>query len=578
MSVNCPHAERCGGCPLIHLDYHAGLAEKQERARRAFSRYPSLALEPRAVRPAPTVVDYRVRAKFVVGPGAQVGLYAAASHEVVDIPECRVLTPTVRAVVAALRSRAAEPSPADAAVFDALVAIDAREVSDGGAPRALLTLVLDAAREVPERALAAAAAALMSAAPELAGVSVSRRARDAVQLLGAGHRLVRGVGRAPDRIGEVTHLAVPGAFVQAHRAQAAALHAALVAALERALGGLAGKRGVELYAGSGAIGLALAHAGMTMTLVESYPEAAAAARDAARELPSGAVEVITGDAGRVARALARDRVRPDVVVVDPPRRGLEPAARVALAALEPRALAYVSCNPETLARDLSHLVELGYRAAPPEPFDMIPLTEELECLAVLTRGAPPPLRVLHADDQWLVVDKPPHEDPRHLLQRVRRVVGFAEARAAVSLHTEASGALPFTHSTAPSAVRVRFVAAVRGVTRPSGSVNRPLGGAPARTRYRRLGVAHGHSLLEILAEPGSPEQLRRHLAGLGHPVLGDTRFGHGPTNRHVAERHGLDRLFLHASRVELDPGGHGNEIVVSCALPGDLAVFAEASG
>jgi 23S rRNA (uracil1939-C5)-methyltransferase len=107
---------------------------------------------------------------------------------------------------------------------------------------------------------------------------------------------------------------------------------------------------------------------------------------------------------------------------------------------------------------------------------------------------------------------------------------------------------------------------------------------PARTRYRRLAVASGHSVLRVIPEQGRTHQIRRHLAAIGHPVLGDDRYGHGPTNRFFEEKNGLDRAFLHCVRLEIDlPGsgelGHGPRLIVEAPLPGDLrAVLERTSG
>ena len=94
-----------------------------------------------------------------------------------------------------------------------------------------------------------------------------------------------------------------------------------------------------------------------------------------------------------------------------------------------------------------------------------------------------------------------------------------------------------------------YLALVRGVTRDKGNVNRPLREAgktrDARTRYNRIAVLGGHSLVRARPEQGRMHQIRRHLASLGHPVLGDARYGDAASNRHFEMRHGLDRTFLH---------------------------------
>ena len=102
---------------------------------------------------------------------------------------------------------------------------------------------------------------------------------------------------------------------------------------------------------------------------------------------------------------------------------------------------------------------------------------------------------------------------------------------------------------------------------------------PARTRYRRLAVAAGHSVLRVIPEQGRTHQIRRHLAAIGHPVLGDDRYGHAPTNRYFEEKNGLDRTFLHCVRLEIDHPDTGARCIVEAPLPGDLrAVLERTSG
>jgi 23S rRNA (uracil1939-C5)-methyltransferase len=128
-----------------------------------------------------------------------------------------------------------------------------------------------------------------------------------------------------------------------------------------------------------------------------------------------------------------------------------------------------------------------------------------------------------------------------------------------------------------------YVAAARGVTPSKGAITRELREDgklyPARTRYRRLAVAAGHSVLRVIPEQGRTHQIRRHLAAIGHPVLGDERYGHAPTNRFFEEKNGLDRAFLHCVRMEFDHPTTGARLIVEAPLPGDLrAVLERTSG
>jgi 23S rRNA (uracil1939-C5)-methyltransferase len=591
--VTCEHAEECGGCPLIGLGYDEQLAWKRARVASALARYPALervCTEP--VVPAEPITGYRTRAKLMVGAGG-VGLFAkGGGHRVVDGPGCRVLPPLLLRVTSAIRARLSDGRLEAAGTcpsVGALRAIDVREVATASEKRALLTLVVHAKGPLPEHvraALEAAARDLAAEVPEIVSVAVNLHDGAAPQVLGAETQILRGDGHAADRVGASTVLASHGAFVQAHRGQAAAIHERLVRTF-LADGGR--PRVLDLYGGSGAIALALAEAGCDVTLVESFAPAVEAARDSARRqgLP---LACRTGDVTTVLRELAASGARWDGVVVNPPRRGLAPEVRELLARMGAPTVAYVSCDPETLARDLDHLARLGLAAARLEPLDMIPLTEEVETIAVLRRAPPAPPRVLHEEDTLLAVEKGAHEPTTpqgeyagSLLDRVRALPDAERAVPVYRLDVGTSGVVLFARSpelAAPwqaalaAGARKVYLVGARGVAPQKGAVTRALrdGGRvqPARTRFRRLAIAGGHSVLRVIPEEGRAHQVRRHLAMVGHAVLGDARYGHAPTNRFFEEKHGLDRPFLHCVRLELDHPRRGVRLIVESPVPGDL--------
>jgi 23S rRNA (uracil1939-C5)-methyltransferase len=630
--VACDHADRCGGCPLLDLSYDEQLARKQTRVAGAIARYPLLdTTVTRPIAAADPIVGYRTRAKLIVSSGASIGLFAkGGGHHVVDIPRCRVLSPVLARVAAALRERvrAAEATGGTLAPFDpsgsgALRAVDLREVRDAppatSTPergpstadeersRVLVTLVVERARAGVDRAaLQRAALELLQSVPEIIGVAANFHLGDAPQILGGETVLLAGTDRAPDRVGTSVHFATFGSFVQAHRGQAAHLHALLadaigVSAAPTATPPRTGVRVLDLYAGSGSIGLALATAGAKVVLVESFAPASQQAAAAARAQGLD-VEAVCGDAADTLRLRAERGERFDAVVVNPPRRGTSPRAREAIARLDPATIAYVSCDPETLARDLAHLARLGYAAASLHPLDMIPLTDEVETVAILRRASVPAPTVVYEDAEVLIVDKAPYEPTTpqgeytgSLLARVRRIRDAEEAVPVQRADVGTSGLLVFARRAehvakwqrafAEASARAIHIAAVRGVTPTKGRIPRgerpEIKVAATRTRYRRLSMAGGHSVLRVVAEPIDVRRappIRRHLASIGHAVLGDEEHGHAPTNRYFAEKCGLDRTFLHCARLELTHPDSATPLVVEAPLPGDLLAVLERIG
>lgn len=610
--VICEHADRCAGCPLIGLPYPAQLAHKRGRLVESFAQYPELELTyVQATLPAQPITSYRTRAKLVVAPrdevdpsrGIIIGLYASGGgHVVLDTPRCRVVSPAIAEVAAAVRELASEGSVLSRVSLtptrgaQALIrAIDLREARDGDEEKVLVTWV--ASRDdvkTPEvlEELRAMARALRARQPRVVGVALNLREGDSPQVLGSELIVLDGATTARDRIGPISHLATYGAFVQAHRGQAQRVHDLLA----DSLGVRRGERVLDLYGGSGAIGLSLAARGAKVSLIESFAPAANLAVESAKGLPSGSGEfdATPGEVSDVLTKLIRaagDRSAADIVVLNPPRRGIAPLVREQVALLKPRAIGYVSCDPETLARDLDHFRRLGYSPTLVQPLDMIPLTDEVETVAILKPAPIPAPRVAYSDDEVVIVEKAAHEPTTpqgeyasSLVDRVRTLPGCEQAVPVHRLDVGTSGLVLFAKQPAYVATwaeaiggalgRKIYLAAARGRSPSKGAITRDLRDegrlVPARTRYRWLGGAGGHSVLRVIPEHGRTHQIRRHLAAIGHPVLGDDRYGHAPTNRFFEEKHGLDRTFLHCIRLELNHPHTGLRLIVETPLPGDL--------
>ena len=605
--IDCPHASRCPGCALIGSSHDEQLRVKASRVTRAFAPYVADgAPAPEAVRAAEPEAAYRTRAKLAVAPDGRMGLFAAGTHTVVDLPECRVLVPALARAANALRALLAAPPEGTGALLrpaldsgdgggavGRLRAVDLREVRDGAAAGVLLTLVVGAPLPAPPE-IAAACEVLEKSIPELRVVALSLHDGRSPQLLGRPPVAVWGDPLQPDRVSEDAPFsyAQPGSFAQAHRAQAAAIQRELVRTLEPG----PGLRVLDAFAGSGSLALALAAQGACVTAVESFaPAAEAALRAAARQDLDDRVQVRIGAAEQELPRLEAEGARFEAAVVNPPRRGVAPRAREALAGLVTGPLAYVSCEPETLARDLSHLRQLGWRSRRIAPFDLMPQTREVECVALLERAEPPPPELLYEDEELLAFAKPPFlatvphpERADSLLARVRA----AFAGEAVPLHrldAGTSGVCLFARRGAVAAdwqaalaapeAHKRYLALVRGRARAKGRIARALAGEgrtqAAVTRYRRLDLLAGHALLEVTPESGRTHQIRRHLAGVGEPVLGDERHGHAASNRHLAERYWLDRPFLHCASIGLLHPRRRARLRLEAPLAPDLAAVLE---
>jgi 23S rRNA (uracil1939-C5)-methyltransferase len=380
----CPGFGRCGGCAVQHLAVDRQLAWKHARVGRAFAAHAALRETPIAAPVAsPRALGYRNNAKLVAArapQGVVLGGYAPRSHDVVDLAGCRVVEPPLDAVGAELR-RLLDELGVDL--------YDERKLTgrlryvvlrSNAAGQVLCALIV--ARPLPEGP--ALAERLRRSRPEVTGVveHENRTRGNALFAPDGPERTLAGEPTLDDRLAVAGRdLAVrltPGAFFQANREVAALAYGALV----EALGVRPGERVVDAYAGVGGIGLALAPRAAEVIGVEAHPGAVANAAAAAARNGLPNARFLAGDAAAVLATLDRT----DVLVVNPPRKGCAPEVLAQAARLAPRAIAYLSCDPETLARDLAVVVAAGYRIRAVTPYDMLPHTPHVETLAILDAG------------------------------------------------------------------------------------------------------------------------------------------------------------------------------------------------
>ncbi len=573
--VACQHLHLCSGCPAMGMPYQQQLAFKQQRVLAPILRYPQLAgVQVEPVIGSELQLEYRSRAKLMVAPDSSIGLFARdRDHQVVDLAGCRILTPLVASVVAGVRAQLSAGTLGLVAGRE-LVAVDVRETEGDDGHGALLTLVVRRDNRPKDPVLRQAARRLMTAVPQIRGVAANVRDARSIQVLGPQTYLLAGEGVVVDKLGESYHHATFGAFTQVNRKQAARVHEMVADAIGAMPGGMAGKRVLELYGGAGALGLGLARRGARVDMVESFAPAAQRAADAAGEQGLGdRFRALAGDAARMSRELLAAGARYDVVVVNPPRRGMSAATRSELARSGARSIGYVSCDPDTLARDLADLSIRGYRAESIRPLDMFPQTHEVESFAWLERHAPPPPAVLAEHERVVALAKAGHEQVD--LAGVGRWASLAKERGMTVLldkvDDEVSGVVLVTSEQGASALR----GTVQDPESSEAYVVLCVGKVAARGRrggsWRRLAVIGGHSLVRVerTALGGAP--IMQELSRAGMRVVGDRRFGHEATNRYFEERHTLDRPFAHRLSVELASGALGRVWRAQAPLPGDLA-------
>ncbi len=380
----CPYYPRCGGCTAQHLSYAATLAHKRQQVVDCLERIGGVS--------APDVWEtigmeepwrYRNKGAFPVGGAVgapRIGCFAARSHDIVDAPGgCLLQSEQSDALVGAVRRWMVEEriAPYDEAAHKGLVRhVMTREAKDGSS---MLVVVINGNTLPKGGGLIERA---REAAPGLRLVVVCENNKRTNVILGERLRTLWGEDALTDEIAGYAMRVSPRTFFQVNRTQAERLYAV---ALDYA--GLTGAERVwDVYCGCGSITLPLAARAAHVTGVEIVEDAVADARENAARNGVENVSFVAGAAEMVLSNLLEKSGAPDIIVLDPPRKGCEPAALAAVGRAGAKRIVYVSCSPATLARDVKGLAEYGYRLERAQPVDMFGWTGHVECVALMTRG------------------------------------------------------------------------------------------------------------------------------------------------------------------------------------------------
>lgn len=379
-AADCPVAGPCGGCVYRHVTYEAELRYKWRRVADALSRIGGVDVTPRPiVSGAPD--RYRNKAQYPAAMGEEgliFGFYAPRSHRLVPCRDCLLQPEEFRDILDAVDAWA---TAAGVTVYDETVRtgllrhVYIRKAQATG--QIMMCLVCTSGR-LP---MADDLTARLKRIPGVCTAVVNVNRRDTNVVLGEEEYPLFGDGTILDRLGGLEFSLSPRSFYQVNHDVAERLYA-----LAAEAAGLTGKETLlDLYCGTGTIGLTMAHAAGTLIGVEvAAPAVEDARRNAARNGIRNA-RFICADAAEAATQLAAEGTRPDIVILDPPRKGCDPAVIRTVAAMAPARVVYVSCDPATLARDLKLFGELGYETKQVTPVDMFPRTAHVETVVLMTK-------------------------------------------------------------------------------------------------------------------------------------------------------------------------------------------------
>ena len=379
---DCPYFPLCGGCALRHMDYEQELALKQAHVQSCLTRIGGQTISALPITGAAQTDGYRNKVQFPVQEqdGRPVaGFFSGKTHRVIPVRHCRIqpdCADAIRGAVLAWMEQYHLRAYDEQTHTGYIRHIYIRFGTESG--QILVCIVANCAQLPKKKQLVAA---LLAAEPGITTIVFSPNTKKGNTVLGTEFHPLYGDGTITDTLcGLQFRLSAP-AFYQVNHAQAERLYEKAVQ-----LAGLTGNETVlDLYCGTGTITLCLARHAKKAIGVEIVPQAIEDAKFNAAQNGMENAEFFCMDAGQAAKMLADRRTRPDVIVVDPPRKGVSADVIEAISAMAPQRIVYVSCDPATLARDLKLLTAAGYTLQTAEAFDLFPRCAHVETVCLLSK-------------------------------------------------------------------------------------------------------------------------------------------------------------------------------------------------
>lgn len=378
ITPDCPYFPRCGGCTYRHIRYEEELRLKKQRVQDNLSRIGGSDVTVEEILGARDTLRYRNKAQYPVSKDGAVGFYRARTHEVIECEHCLLVKPEADAAAEALREYMQSCRVAGYDEKTGRGLVRHLYIRSNAAGESLVCVLVNGDKLPKEDRLVAL---LRDACPKCTGIVLGTNTKKGNVILGDRYRTLWGIDRLEDTLcGKTFRLSVPS-FYQVNRVQAERLYAK---AIEFA--GLTGQETVlDLYCGAGTITLALSDHAKKVLGAEIVPEAIDDARENAARNGVKNAEFFCGDASDVAKKLARENLRPDVITVDPPRKGLAADVVESIAEMQPGRVVYVSCDSATMARDVKRLADLGYTAQRACAVDMFPRADHVETVCLLSK-------------------------------------------------------------------------------------------------------------------------------------------------------------------------------------------------
>ncbi len=376
---NCPVYKKCGGCQLQNMDYAEQLRFKQAKVVGLLGKFCRIADIIGMEHP----YHYRNKVQAAFGRdrrGVYSGVYQSASHRIVPVESCLIEDEKADRIIASIRRLVRRFS---ITVYDMNSkwgflrhVLVKRSFSTGQ----IMVVIVSSVSEFPHKK--DFVSALLKEHPEITTVVHNVNDRSTALMLGSKSSVLYGSGIIEDELLSCRFRISPKSFYQVNPVQTEKLYSLAMEYLE-----LKGSESVlDAYCGTGTLGILAAKAGAGRVIgVEVNADAVKDAKINAELNSIDNIEFVCGDAGDFISGLARENQHLDAVIMDPPRAGSTVQFMRSVVSLSPKRIVYVSCNPETLKRDLLYFSKNGYKVRKITPVDMFPHTSHVESVTLLVR-------------------------------------------------------------------------------------------------------------------------------------------------------------------------------------------------
>lgn len=377
--VGCPYAKKCGGCDYQGMEYREQLSKKQNYMKKLMEPYCKVA--PIVGMEEPLHYRHKVHAVFDCTPKGQVvaGVYRKNSHDVVDVESCMIEDPEadeiIRDIKGMLRSFKIKTYDEDTG-YGLLRHVLVRKGYHTG--QIMVVLVLSSPILPSKNNFVKA---LRKKHPNICTVVINVNDKKTSMVLGERNIVVYGKGYIEDELCGCTFRISPSSFYQVNPKQTELLYEKAISCA-----GLTGReRVIDAYCGTGTIGILASKHAKEVIGVELNKDAIKDAVTNAKRNDIRNIRFFCDDAGKFMVEMAEKKEQADVVIMDPPRTGSSEEFLSSVVKLSPKKVVYVSCGPDTLARDLKYLTKHGYRVMECTPFDCFPMTSHIETVCLLSR-------------------------------------------------------------------------------------------------------------------------------------------------------------------------------------------------